>query len=64
MAYLNPAAGERREGFPAAAAIADVAEADATSTYSQDTADLVNELKSKLNAALAALRAAGIVSDS
>lgn len=64
MAYLDPDAGARREGFPAAAAIANVATANADATYGQPEADLINELKTKLNAALAALRAAGIVSSS
>lgn len=64
MAYANPAAGKRRSEYASAAAIANVATADADATYGQPEADLINELKTKLNAALAALRAAGIVSES
>lgn len=44
-----------------AAAVADVATANADATYGQPEADLINELKTKLNAALAALRAAGLM---
>lgn len=44
-----------------AAAIAAVATADADATYGQPEADLINELKTKVNSALAALRAVGII---
>lgn len=44
-----------------AAAIAAEATADADATYGQPEADLINSMKVKLNAALAALRGAGIV---
>lgn len=44
-----------------AVAIADVATANADATYTQPEADLINELKSKLNSVLAALRADGII---
>ena len=44
-----------------AAAVANVATADADATYGQPEADLINELKTKLNAALASLRAAGLM---
>jgi len=44
-----------------AAAVTNVATADADATYGQTEADLINELKTKLNAALAALRAAGLM---
>lgn len=60
MAYLDPAAGKRRKGATAAAITA-VATANADATYGQPEADLINELKSKLNSALTALRAAGII---
>jgi predicted RecA/RadA family phage recombinase len=56
---LNAAAPEFAEGQQAA--VADVATADADATYGQPEADLINELKAQLNAALAALRAAGII---
>lgn len=45
------------------AAIADVATANADATYGQPEADLINELKTKLNSVLAALRVAGVVDD-
>jgi hypothetical protein len=61
MAYANPSAGARRSNYPSADAIADVATANADATYGQPEADLINELKTKLNAALAALRAAGLI---
>lgn len=64
MAYVNPYAGKRREGWPPAEPIDDVAAEDATSSYGEDTAELVNELKAKVNAILAAVRAAGIVAES
>lgn len=44
-----------------AAAIAAVATADADATYGQPEADLINELKTKVNSALAALRGVGII---
>lgn len=43
----------------AGAAVANVATADADATYGQPEADLINELKTKVNALLASLRAAG-----
>lgn len=46
-----------------AAAVADVATANADATYGQPEADLINELKTKLNATLAALRAAGLMEE-
>lgn len=64
MAYLDPAAGARRESYPAATAIANVTSANAGGSYTSAEQALINELKTKLNAALAALRAAGIVSES
>jgi hypothetical protein len=48
---------------PAAAAVADVAGANADGTYDADTAALINELKTQVNAALAALRAAGLMEE-
>ena len=42
-------------------AVADVAAANADGTYDADTATLINELKTKLNAALASLRDAGVI---
>lgn len=54
---LDPA----KNKFATSAAIADVATANADATYGQPEADLVNELKTKLNAALAAMRAAGLI---
>ncbi|WP_141576130.1 hypothetical protein [Actinomadura sp. WMMA1423] len=42
-------------------AVADVATANADATYGQPEADLINELKTKLNSLLASLRAAGII---
>lgn len=44
-----------------ATAIAAEATADADATYGQPEADLINSIKVKLNAALAALRGAGII---
>jgi len=61
MAYSNPAAGARR-GKYTPAAVAAVATANADATYGQPEADLINELKTKLNAALVELRKAGIIS--
>lgn len=61
MPYLNPSAAARRSDYTEVA-VADVATADADSTYGQPEADLVNELKTKLNAVLVELRKAGIVS--
>lgn len=59
MAYANPAAGTRRSNYPAADAIANVSAPNATDLESAQA--LANELKTKLNAALAALRAAGLI---
>jgi len=61
MAYSNPTAGARRGDY-SEVAVANVATANATATYGQTTADLVNELKVKLNAALVELRKAGVIS--
>ena len=44
-----------------AAAVADVATANADATYGQPEADLINELKTKVNALLASLRTAGVI---
>lgn len=60
MAYLKPTEAAMRDGTRSAA-IAAVATANADATYGQPEADLINELKTKLNSALAALRAAGII---
>ena len=61
MAYANPTAGNRRS-TTTGVAIPSVVTADANSTtYSATTATLINELKVQLNAALAALRSAGII---
>lgn len=61
MAYANPTAGARRGDY-AEAAVADVATANADATYGQPEADLINELKTKLNAVLVELRKAGVIS--
>lgn len=61
MAYANPTAGARRGDYTEVA-VANVATADADATYGQPEADLINELKTKLNAALAELRKAGVIS--
>jgi hypothetical protein len=61
MAYANVAAGKRRTAYTGAA-VADVATANADATYGQPEADLINELKTKLNAALVELRKAGVIS--
>lgn len=60
MAYADPAAGARRAAY-ATTAVAAVATANADATYGQPEADLINELKTKLNAALVELRKAGII---
>lgn len=44
-----------------AVAVADVATANADATYGQPEADLINELKTKLNALLDSLRDAGLL---
>lgn len=61
MAYANPSAGARRQDY-AEATVADVATANADATYGQPEADLINELKTKLNALLAECRKAGVIS--
>lgn len=61
MAYADAAAGKRRTKYTGAA-VASVATADATGTYGAGTATLINELKAQLNAALAELRKAGVIS--
>lgn len=43
------------------AAIPTIATADADATFAQPEADLLNEVKSKLNSVLAALRSANII---
>lgn len=61
MAYANPSAGARREDY-AEVSITASATANADATYGQPEADLINELKSKLNALLVECRKAGIIS--
>ena len=61
MAYANPPAGKRRSDYTEAA-VANVSSANAGDTYTTAEQALLNELKTKLNAALAALRKAGIIS--
>jgi hypothetical protein len=60
MAYADPAAGKRRESYTAAA-VATVASANAGTTYTTAEQALINELKTKLNAALVELRKAGVI---
>ena len=60
MAYLNPDEGAQRAGRRGPA-VANVATANADATYGQPEADLINELKTKVNALLAALRTAGVI---
>ncbi|MDG4792004.1 hypothetical protein O7626_40020 [Micromonospora sp. WMMD1102] len=48
-------------GISQGAAVANVATANADATYGQPEADLINELKTKVNALLASLRAAGVI---
>lgn len=48
-------------GITPGAAVADVATANADATYGQPEADLINELKTKLNATLDSLRDAGVI---
>jgi hypothetical protein len=60
MAYANPSAGARRGDYTEVA-VANVATANADATYGQPEADLINELKAKLNATLVELRNAGII---
>lgn len=60
MVYANAAAGKRRGDY-AEVAVAAVATADADATYGQPEADLINELKAKLNATLVELRKAGLI---
>ncbi|MFF0721341.1 hypothetical protein [Micromonospora sp. NPDC003816] len=54
----HPALG----GMPAAP-VANVAAANADGTYGTEEAALINELKTKVNALLASLRAAGVLSE-
>ncbi len=72
MAYQKPSAGQARASAGSTetaalltalptAAVATVATADADGTYGAPEAALINELKVSLNALLAALRTAGIV---
>ncbi|MDG4799044.1 hypothetical protein [Micromonospora sp. WMMD980] len=60
MAYLNGDKGAQRAG-KRGAAVASVATANADATYGQPEADLINELKTKVNALLTQLRAAGVI---
>lgn len=60
MAYLKPNAAASRAGNQGDA-VANVATADADATYGQPEADLINELKTKVNALLAELRQAGVI---
>jgi hypothetical protein len=60
MAYQNATLAKRRGDY-AEAAVADVATANADATYGQPEADLINELKSKLNALLVECRKAGVI---
>lgn len=60
MAYANAAAGARRADY-AEVAVTDVVTANADATYGQPEADLINELKTKLNAVLVELRKAGVI---
>lgn len=60
MTYLNPAEAAMRSGAQGDA-VANVATANADATYGQPEADLINELKTKLNALLAELRQAGVI---
>lgn len=48
-------------GITQGVAVANVATANADATYGQPEADLVNELKTKVNALLASLRTAGVI---
>ncbi len=61
MAYVKPSAGARRADY-AEVAVAAVATANADATYGQPEADLINELKTKLNALLVECRKAGVIS--
>lgn len=72
MAYLDPSAGAARESAAIGelgtlgtniptAAVANVAAANADATYGAEEATLINELKTQLNALLAVLRTAGII---
>jgi hypothetical protein len=49
------------EALTPGAAVADVATANADATYGQPEADLINELKTKLNALLASLRSNDVI---
>jgi len=60
MGYLNAPDALRRTA-KAEVAVAAVATANADATYGQPEADLINELKTKLNATLVQLRAHGIL---
>lgn len=60
MVYAKPGAGKRRTEY-AEVAVANVATANADATYGQPEADLINELKTKLNAVLVELRKAGVI---
>lgn len=62
MAYANPEEGAFRESGKAAAAVADIATADATDLATAQA--LANANKAKINALLAALRTAGLLASS
>ena len=59
----EPVWDEDKSAWAGAAAIVDVATANADATYGQPEADLINELKTKLNAALAGLRNIGAIAE-
>lgn len=60
MGYANPSAGKRRGDY-AEVQVAAVATANADATYGQPEADLINELKTKLNALLVECRKSGVI---
>jgi len=60
MSYANLSAGKRREDYTEVA-VAAVATANADATYGQPEADLINELKTKVNALLVECRKAGVI---
>lgn len=60
MAYLDAAAGKRRENYTEVA-VATVSAANAGGTYTAAEQTLINDLKTKLNAVLVELRKAGVI---
>lgn len=58
------AVGGKTGAIAAGATVAAVATANADATYGQPEADLINELKTKLNALLTSLKDAGYVASS